>query len=438
MRRIDTVVVGAGHAGLATSRCLADAGRDHVVLERGRLAESWRSERWDSLRLLTPNWMTRLPGLGYHGPDPDGFTRAAGLVDHLAGYARSFGAPVREWTPVLEVRRDGDGYRVTTDQGAWSARHVVAATGPRPWVPGIADRLGRGIASLHSSAYRNPDALRDGGVLVVGASSSGVQLAAELRRSGRHVVLAVGEHTRMPRSYRGMDILWWLERTGALARTIDDVGDPARARREPSLQLAGSPPDRHDEPGGPHLLRLPGGGPGDLDLGVLARLGVVLTGRLAGVDGARTRFAGDLPGTMAAADARLRRTLARIDAHVQASGLRGEVLPAEPVRPVPVPGAPRELDLRAAGITTVLWATGYRDAFPWLHVPVLEPGGGIRQYRGVTPAAGLYVIGLRFLHRRDSSFVGGARHDARAIVEHITAGGRAAAAASCSPAAKGL
>jgi putative flavoprotein involved in K+ transport len=416
MRRIDTVVIGAGHAGLATSRCLADAGRDHVVLERGRLAESWRSERWDSLRLLTPNWMTRLPGRGYQGPDPDGFMRAGELVDHLAGYARSFGAPVREWTSVLRVSRAGDGYQVTTDQGAWSTRHVVVATGPRPWVPEVARRLGAGIRHLHSSGYRNPDALPGGGVLVVGASSSGVQLAAELRRSGRHVVLAVGEHTRMPRTYRGMDIMWWLERTGVLARTIDDVSDPGRARREPSLQLAGGHPAR------------------DLDLGVLARLGVVLTGRLAGVDDGRAWFAGDLPETIAVADARLRRTLAAIDAHVEATGLRGEVLPAEPVRPVPVPGAPGELDLRAAGITTVLWATGHRNAYPWLRVPVLGAAGEIRQSRGATPSAGLYVIGLRFLHRRDSSFIGGARHDARAIVGHIATGGQPAASASrCSP-----
>jgi putative flavoprotein involved in K+ transport len=404
MRTIDTVVIGAGHAGLATSRCLTDAGRDHVVLDRGRLAESWRSSRWDSLRLLTPNWMTRLPGWRYQGSDSEGFMTAAEVTGHVDAYAHSFGAPVQTWTEVTDVESLADGYRVTTTQGSWLARHVVMATGARPHLPDLhAARLDPSIRQIHTNRYRNPDQLPDGGVLVVGASASGAQIAAELRQAGREVVLAVGTHTRMPRRYRGMDIMWWLEQIGAMSRTIDQVRDPRLARREPSIQLRG------------------GASTDELNLATLNEAGVVITGRLTHTDGHRVRFGDDLPVTLAAAEARLERTLAKIDRFIDSAGLEGEVLPKRPVRPVRVTSQLDAIDLKVAGISTVVWATGFRHRYPWLRVPVFDRHGDVRQYRGITPAPGLYVIGQRFLHRRDSSFIDGARHDARAICEHIEA-----------------
>ena len=237
MTSIDTLVMGAGHAGLSVSRLLTQVGHPHVVLDRGRVGERWRSERWDSLHLLTPNWMTRLPGRGYAGPDPDGFMSANDFVGLLERYGATFDAPVVTGTTVLEVSAAGDGYRVVTDGGTWNVRHVVVATGPhgKPHVPaGL-----RTVPVLTANRYRNPAQLAPGGVLVVGASASGVQIADELARAGREVVIAVGRHTRMPRSYRGLDAFWWLEATGRLARTVDEVADPRRARHETSLQLVG-------------------------------------------------------------------------------------------------------------------------------------------------------------------------------------------------------
>src|SRR3712207_1842493 len=243
MKAVDTVVVGAGHAGLAMSAYLTAGGRDHVVLDRGRTGERWRSERWDSLRLLTPNWTLRLVGCDYGGPDPDGYLTATGVADLLAGYADAFRLPVLENTAVLAVEADDAGFVVVTPDDTWWAANVVVATGACdvPYVPTTAAGIGAGITQLTPSAYRNPDQLPDGGVMVVGASASGVQIADELRDRGRDVLLAAGSHVRLPRSYRGMDIIWWLEAIGALDRSVDTMADVARARPEPSLQLIGRP-----------------------------------------------------------------------------------------------------------------------------------------------------------------------------------------------------
>src|SRR3954462_13552757 len=263
---VDTVVIGAGHAGLAVSRLLSAAGRDHVVLDRGRVGERWRSERWDSLHLLTPSWMMRLPGWSYQGTDPDGYLSAGAFVDHLEAYAASFGAPLQGGTTVEQVRFSGRGgvrYAVATDRGTWHADNVVVATGPHG-----TSRVPAGLprdAVFTSSSYRNPEQLPDGGVLVVGASSSGVQIADELNRAGRDVVLAAGRHTRVPRTYRGLDIFWWLQATGRLARTIDEMPDAVTARWEPSLQLMG----RADQ----DTAR-------DVDLPALQSRGVVLAGHV--------------------------------------------------------------------------------------------------------------------------------------------------------------
>jgi putative flavoprotein involved in K+ transport len=399
----DTIVIGGGQAGLAMSRSLTDRGVDHVVLERGRIAERWRSERWDSLRLLTPNWMSRLPGWRYDGPDPDGYMTAAEVTDYFARYAEASSAPVVEHCTVESVRAVADRFEVVTTCGVFGARHVVIATGwcDRPWVPAMARRLSTGITQVTPSDYRNPSSLPQGGVLVVGASATGVQLADELRSAGRDVVLAVGSHSRLPRRYRGMDVFWWLDRIGSLDRTIDEMPDPARARQEPSLQLVGRPGGRR------------------LDLGTLQRSGVRLAGRLDAVDGRRVRFAGDLPVTIANADRRMTRVLADIDTHIAATGLTGEVLAPDPPRNILATTSPDELDLRRSGIETVIWATGFRRSYPWLHLPVLDATGEIRQRRGVTPMAGLYVLGQRFQHFRSSNFIDGVGRDAAFVAHHL-------------------
>jgi putative flavoprotein involved in K+ transport len=364
--------------------------------------------------------MTRLPGWRYRGTDPEGFMTAAELTGYLDAYARSFGAPVQSWTAVTDVSPLVDGYRVTTTQDSWLARNVVVATGARPHVPHQAAGLDPSIRQIHTNRYRNPDQLPDGGVLVIGASASGAQIAGELRRAGRDVVLAVGAHTRLPRRYRGMDIMWWLAQIGALSRTIDQVRNPRVARSEPSIQLRGK------------------ASADDLNLATLNEAGVVITGRLTAADGHRVRFGDDLPVTLAAAEARLERTLAEIDHHIHVAGLEAEVLPKVPVPAVSVSSQLDAMDLKAAGISTVVWATGLRYRYPWLRVPVLDSNGDVRHHRGITPAPGLYVIGQRFLHRRDSSFIDGARHDARAICEHIETSDRSRPVPPSLPARAGV
>jgi putative flavoprotein involved in K+ transport len=403
MPTVHTVVIGAGQAGLATSRCLTDAGVDHVVLERGRTAERWRSERWDSLRLLTPNWASRLPGWRYRGPDPDGFMTAAELAAYLGAYADSFAAPVEHDNDVVSVTNAGGGFVVRTAGTTWRAGNVVLATGwcDQPHVPSSAAKLAPGLTQLTPATYRRPAQLPDGGVLVVGAGASGVQLADELAAAGRDVVLAAGQHSRVPRRYRGVDIWWWLDQIGVLALTTDDVGDSFRARHEGSLQLVG----RHDHR--------------DVDLSSLHAAGVQLAGRLTVVDGSRVRFAADLPATTMAADDRLTGLLDQIDEHITAHGLDAEVLPAARPAPLSPTDPPEQLDLSDRGIATVVWATGYRRPYRWLHVPVRDGHSEIAQRRGVTAVEGLYVVGQRFQHRRDSNFIDGVRHDASYLARHI-------------------
>jgi putative flavoprotein involved in K+ transport len=419
MPHTDTVIIGAGHAGLAMSRCLADRGVPHVVLDRGCVGERWRTARWDNFRLLTPNWLSRLPGRLYTGPDPDGFMSAAEFVEYLTGYARSFDAPVRTRTRVTRVEQAGReqagrgqagaDFAVHTDDGMWSARCVVVATGyhSRAKVPSLADGLSPEIASVTAAGYRCPASLPDGGVLVVGGSASGVQIAHDLAGAGRRVVLAVGAHTRLPRRYRGRDITWWLDRIGAFDRTIDQVPDEDSARSEPSLQLAGVSGGRASAAG-------------DLDLGVLRRAGVRPVGRLIALDGGTAGFAGDLRDTVDAAQRRLYRLLGEIDAYAVA--VPGAATgPPDPPPDITVPYGPSTIDLRVAGISSVVWATGYRPWYPWLKVPVLDAAGRIRHRRGVTDAPGLYAIGLRFQYRRNSTFIDGARHDAAYLADAIAA-----------------
>jgi putative flavoprotein involved in K+ transport len=404
MRRTQVAVIGGGQAGLATSRCLSRYGLDHVVLERGRVAERWRSERWDSLRLLTPNWQSRLPGYRFDGSDPDGYMNMLELVGYLERYAGSFAAPVETDTNVLAVEPAAAGYRLTTSRGGLEASSVVIATGhcDTPYVPQLARQLPADVMQVVPTRYRNPDQLPSGGVLVVGASATGVQLADEIHASGRPVTLAVGRHTRLPRVYRGRDVMWWLDAMGVMDERIEDVFDPEVSRGQPSLQLVGRP-DR-----------------ATLDLPSLQARGVRLVGRVRAAEGDRVDLADDLVAHTAAADARLARLIQRIDVFAARTGLDAELGPREEFRPFcwPAP-APEELRLREEGIRSVVWATGFRRSYPWLRVPVLDASGEIRHEGGITQAAGLYVIGLYFLRRRKSSLIDGVGADARELTAHL-------------------
>lgn len=411
MPGIDAIIIGAGQAGLAMSRCLTGFGIDHAILERGRIAERWRSERWDALRLLTPNWMSRLPGWSYAGGDPDGYMTMPEVTSYLADYANAFDAPVETDTTVEAVRRTPVGYRVETSRGTWHARVVVVATGDCdvPFVPPMARRLSSALHQVTPTRYRNAHELPPGGVLVVGASASGVQLAEEIHRSGRPVTIAVGSHTRLPRVYRGRDIMAWMERIGVLDQTVHGVRDIAQARAQPSLQLIGDPARR------------------SIDLTTLQAQGVRLLGRLVDVADGILLLANDLDASAAAAQATMGRLLGRIDTVADIDGAPRESWPARYT-----PGAsPSRLEPVSDGIRTVVWATGFRRDYRWLRVPALDAAGEIRHDGGVTPLPGLYVLGLRFMRRRRSNFLDGVGLDAAALAAHahdfLVASGRATA-----------
>jgi putative flavoprotein involved in K+ transport len=415
--RVTTVIIGAGHAGLAMSQCLRTRSIDHVILERGEVAHSWKHERWDSLRLLTPNWLSRLPGYRYEGPDPDGYLTMPETIAFLERYASVTSAPVHPHTEVTSVRTNSNGYHVQTTQGEWEARTVVLATGAcnKAHVPPLAAAMPDGMASVTSQDYRNPGQIAPGGVLVVGASASGTQIAEELQRSGHAVTIAVGEHIRAPRVYRGRDIKWWMDAAGVLDDPYDEVDDLNRARHVPSLQLAGSAERR------------------TVDLNHLGALGVRMVGRLVGFADGKAQFSGSLPNQCALSDLKMNRLLDRIDAWATEHGLDGAVDPPHRFEPTLVPhDLPIALDLRQAGIRTVMWATGYRPDYSWLEVPVLDRKGRIRHDGGVAAAPGLYVIGLPFLRRRKSSLIDGAGADAQDLSEHLarTLDGDAVATAS--------
>ena len=388
------------------SRCLSERSIDHVLLERGEVAHTWRTERWDSLRLLTPNWQSRLPGFSYDGNDPDGYRTLPEVIDFIVTYAKAISAPVRTHTTVTSVRSADTGYVVRTNRGDWRCRTVVLASGACniARVPSLGARLPRSVASLTAQSYRNPRQLADGGVLVVGASSSGTQIANELRRSGRAVTLSVGEHIRAPRVYRGKDLEWWMDAAGVLDERHDQVDDVARARRVPSLQLAGTP-DRST-----------------LDLNALTDIGVTLVGRLAGItEDGKLQFAGSLRNMCAMSDLKMRRLLELLDEWARASGVHGTVEPPERLPPTRVEDAPPlGLDL-AKEIRTIIWATGYRPDHSWLQLPVFDRKGMMRHDGGVVCAPGVYLMGMQFLRRRKSALIDGAGDDARELSAHLAA-----------------
>lgn len=399
---VTVVVIGAGQAGLAMSRSLTDRSIPHVVLERGEVANSWRTERWDSLRLLTPNWMTRLPGHRYTGSDPEGYMTAAEVTRFLDDYRRSFDAPVIDNTIVEAVDPLDDGrFRVVTGETDWRCRAVVVATGAcsTPRVPAVAQALPASIQQLAPIHYRNPDQIDDGRVLVVGASASGAQIADELARAGRDVTLAVGEHVRLPRTYRGMNIHWWMESLGVLGERWDEVDDIARARRVPSLQLVGTPEQR------------------SLDVNALVDDGVSIVGRLAGVADGRAQFSGSLANMVTSADLKMARLLDRIDEYATEVGLDDELLP--PDRPSPTRLPDTSLMMQLDDVGAVVWATGFRPNYPWLPDHVLDAKGAIVHDGGVVSHPGLYVLGLNFMRRRSSSFIDGVGADATELAAHL-------------------
>ncbi|MBX3606985.1 MAG: NAD(P)-binding domain-containing protein [Piscinibacter sp.] len=403
-RRIDVVVIGAGHSGLAMSRVLGRHGVDHVVLERGEAAHSWRTQRWDSLRLLTPNWMTRLPGCDYEGDDPHGYMSAAEVAGFIAAYARRVAAPLHTHTTVTAVQPEGELYRVTTDRGDWLCRAVVLASGAfgRPVLPRVASLLPPGIAQLTAHTYRRPDRLDDGRVLIVGASATGVQLAQEIQRSGRPVTLAAGEHVRLPRVYRGRDIQWWMLAAGVLDQRIEDVDDAERARRVPSPQLAGTPERA------------------TLDLNALRADGVEVVGRLAGIRDRQAQFSGSLRNVCALADLKMNRLLETLDAWALRLGLDAVAAPPERFAPTDVGPRPRLGLALGTEVRTVIWATGFRPELGWLQAPVFGADGSLRHDRGVV-RPGLVVLGLPYLRRRKSSFIHGAEDDVRELAAHVVA-----------------
>jgi putative flavoprotein involved in K+ transport len=409
-------VVGAGHAGLAASRFLTDRSIDHVVLERGEVANSWRRERWDSLRLLTPNWQSRLPGYRYDGPEPDGYMTMAEVVGFISDFARTARAPVRTNTEVTIARPSEDGYHVHTSDGELRCRCLVIASGACniPSVPTLRSAVPPTIEHVTPFDYRNPARLPEGGVLVVGPSATGVQLAAEIRRSGRHVILSVGEHVRLPRLYRGRDVLWWMDASGVWDQRYEEVDDLTRARRLPSPQLVGTPERT------------------TLDLNALQTMGVELVGRFVGVRDGRALFSGGLRNLFALADLKMDRLLDTFDEWANAHRPNVDAAGPERFEPTRVPVSSRlQIDLRSGEIRSILWATGFRPDYRWLDAPVLDEKGYLRHDGGVVEAPGMYVLGLPVLRRRKSSFIHGVEDDARELVEHLAgylAGGEPRAA----------
>jgi putative flavoprotein involved in K+ transport len=376
------------------------------VLERGEVANSWRRERWDSLRLLTPNWQSRLPGLRYEGPDPDGYMTVGEVTDFIERFAKASRAPVRTGVNVTSVRTVGDGYQVTTSDGEIRSRAVVVASGAcnRPTVPALGGAVPESVRQLTPFDYRGPDQLPDGGVLVVGASATGVQLAAEIRRSGRPVILSVGEHVRLPRLYRGRDVLWWMDAAGVWDQRYDEVDDLTRARRLPSPQLVGTPERA------------------TLDLNALTALGVELVGRLAMVRDRRALFSGGLRNVFSLADLKMNRLLDTFDMWALTSRRDAGLGSAQRPAPTRAPESARlQLDLRSGEIRSIVWATGFRPDYDWLHVPVVDQKGRLRHEGGVVDSPGLYALGLPVLRRRKSTFICGIEDDAREVIGHLAA-----------------
>ncbi|WP_232667805.1 flavin-containing monooxygenase [Pseudonocardia sp. TRM90224] len=402
-REIDVLVVGAGQAGVAMSEHLGARGIQHLVVERDRIAERWRTGRWDSLVANGPAWHDRFPGLSFRDVHPDGFASKDQVADYFVAYAEKIDAPIRCGVDVQSVRKKigRPGFRVDTSDGTIDARHVVAATGAfqKPVVPAVVPGVAN-LLQIHSSAYRNPRQLPDGAVLVVGAGSSGVQIADELQRSGRQVHLSVGPHDRPPRRYRGRDFCWWL---GVLNKW--EMPTPPRGAEHVTIAVSGA----H----GGHTV----------DFRALAAGGITLVGRTVSFDNGTVRFAPDLRVNIENGDANYLSMLDEADAYVARNGLD---LPEEPEARAfgPDPGSVLdpllELDLAGAGVTSIVWATGFVSDYSWLPAAALDEHGKPKHDRGVSAEPGIYFLGLPWQSRRGSSFIWGVWHDAAYLAEHIT------------------
>lgn len=414
MQTVSAVIIGAGHSGLAMSNTLTAEGIDHIVVERGAIGQAWRSERWDSLTLLTPNWANGLPGAPYCGADPHGYQKVGAFAAGLTRYAALFGAPVQTATDVEAVSRSGEHFTIATSTGPICAKAVVLATGAcaKPHLPAIAQAAPRDLCHLTPATYKRPDDLPQGGVLVVGASASGVQIAHEIQASGRPVTLAVGGHTRLPRTYRGRDIEWWLDALGVLDERAHEMDDLERARKIPSPQIVG--------------------GPQPVDLNALQELGVTVVGRLADIRDGEALFSGGLSSLTLSADLKMHRLLDAIDGFAQETGLAATLNDAQRPEPTRLPRAPiLSKNLLSGEFGSVIWATGYRPHHGFINLPVFDRRGRLRHDGGVCEIPGLYALGLPFLRRRRSQQISGAGPDAgdlaRHLVHHLKGAPRAAA-----------
>ena len=409
--RIDVVVVGGGQAGLAVSYYLQASGVEHVVLERDRIAESWRSQRWDSFTLVTPNWMTRLPGYAMTPGSGGDFLPLRQVVDVLERFGR--GLPVRTGVGVTSVTLADRGYHVVTTAGRIAARVVVIASGGqrRPMVPVLAAGLPGDVHQSDASQYRSPAALPPGAVLVVGSGQSGAQIADELAGAGRDVLLATGRVPRVPRRYRGRDVHEWTVEMGLYDQPTEAVTDPAEFTQA-------------------HPMLSGGRGGHTMSYQQLARDGVRLLGRLVDVDGDRLRFGPELPGNIEYADRRAAGFRRAVDDYVARTGIKAPEPDADPAeRPQPgAQNAAEALSLRAEGIATVIWCTGFRPDTGWLHVPVLRPDGSPAHTRGITACPGLYVAGFPWLSNRGSGILYGVAADAARVAQHVASDARGGSA----------
>ena len=409
-RRVhDALVIGAGQGGLAVSYFLARTGIEHLVLERSSIASSWREHRWDSFCTVTPNWSIRLPGAEYAGDDSDGFLGRDELVRHFEAWARSFGAPVRCGIEARAVRPAAGGFEVATNEGAFRARNVVVATSTyqNPHVPAVSERLPRRLVQLTSHDYKHPGMLPPGAVMVVGSGQTGCQLAEELHEAGREVFLCVGRAGRLPRRWRGRDCIEWQRDMGYLDRTPDLLESPAARFR-----------------GDPHLTGRNGGY--TLSLHDFHRRGIRLLGRLADCEGERARFDGGLHAEMRFADEFCDRIVAQFERHISERGIDAPApnaaeLAGGPPEDGELPDLVSEVDLAAANVVAVVWATGYRYDFSWIEAPVLDGAGYPKAPGGVSACPGLYFVGLNWMTWRKSGILYGVGDDARSVAEHLCA-----------------
>jgi putative flavoprotein involved in K+ transport len=403
MEQFDTVIIGAGQAGLATSYYLNQQNREHIVLEKQRVGEAWRSGKWDSFTLVTPNWMLQLPGFNYDGDNPEGFLTRDEVVQYLDNYVDQFDPPVRTGVEVTSVEKSNGGFKLETSIGPFEASNVVVATGTfqQPNIPNFSSKLAPHLHQLHSSEYRNPEELPSGAVLVVGAAQSGCQIADELNAHGREVYLSTGKANRLPRRYRGGDSFWWANELGIMDQTPEDLPSP-EARFVPNPQVTGKD--------GGHTL----------SLHHLAADGVHLLGRMKDANGTQITIGDDLMDNLAQADKFAAEFKKGVDTYIEKTGMDAP----EDTQPDLQVGYDTEvinqLDLDAAGITSVIWATGYTYDYSWIQFPVFDEMGYPVQERGVTEQPGLYFVGLHFLHKRKSGLLLGVADDAAHVVEHLT------------------